>query len=266
MRGAMLVALLALPFPASAGAQSATPRTTDARAGITVTGIGFAGTKAFAADHAIRDARERAAMVAVAIGVDIGGLESVEMPELTQFTHSPRSCRRAADQPPTLCRKAAAATVTFSILGGASGDVETIRAVTADDTASAPVEPRERTSDRWIKRALLTAREEATKWAAVAAWQNARTAAAAADLRLGPIISVTETAPSHAPFPPFFDLGFRDPLLGFYGPGAYCAITKRPVVRRDPETGQHRVVRLKRRRCVFPSTYETRLEVRYAVN
>jgi hypothetical protein len=265
MRGGMLLALLALPFLATASAQSATPETTDAPAGITVTGIGIGDTKALAADHAIRDARERAAMVAVAIGVDVGALESVEMPELTQFNRSPRSCRRAADRSPILCRKAAAANVTFGILGGAGGDVETVRSVTAYSTASAPVEPRERTSNRWIKRALVTAREEATRSAAVAAWQNARIAAAAADLKLGPIVSVAEGGPSDAPFP-YFDLGFRDPLLGFYAPGAYCGITKRLIVRRDQETGQPRVVRVKRRRCVFPSTYETRLEVRYAVN
>jgi hypothetical protein len=266
MRGALLIALLALSLPATAGAQPATPETADAPAGITVTGIGFAGTKAFAADHAIRDATDRAAMVAVALGVDIGTIESVEMPELTQFTRFSQNCKRGDDRQAKRCRrKAAAAIVTFSIRGGAIGDVEAMRTVTADSSASAPVEPRDRLSDRWIKRAIVTAREDATKSAAEAAGQNARTAAAAADLKLGAIVSVAEAPPSDALLP-FLDLGFRDPLLGFFGPGTYCGTANRPILRRNPKTGKGEIVRVKRRRCVIPSTYDTRVEVRYAVS
>lgn len=266
MRGALLIALLALPFPVAAGAQSATPGTADAPAGITVTGIGFAGTEASAADQAIRDATDRAATVAATFGVEIGTIERIEMPELTQFTRFSENCKRADNRRATVCRrKAAAAIVTFGIRGGATGDVEAMRTVAAEATASVSVERRDRPSDKWIKRAIATAREEALKSATAAARQNARTAAAAADLKLGPIVSVAETAPSPSLLP-FLELGFRDPLLGFFGPGTYCGIVRRATLRRDPETGKRRIVRVKRRRCVIPSAYETQMEVRYAVS
>jgi len=266
MRGALLIALLALSLPATAGAQSAPSETADAPAGITVTGIGFAGTEAFAADQAIRDARDRAAMVAAALGVEVGPIASVEMPELTQFTRFSQNCERATGRHAKLCRrKAAAAIVTFSIRGGVTGDVEAMRTVTADNTASAPVERRDRPSNKWVQRAIVTAREEALGSATVAARQNARTAAAAADLKLGAIVSVAESAPSDALLS-ILDPGFRDPLLGFFAPGTYCGTVTRPTLRRDPETGKRRIVRVKRRRCVIPSTYETRVEVRYAVS
>lgn len=266
MRGALSVALLALSLPAAAVAQSAIPGTADAPAGITVTGIGFAATEASAADQAIRDAADRAATIAVAFGVEIGTIERVEMPELTQFTRFSESCERAADRRAGLCRRrAAAAIVTFGIRGGATGDIEAMRTVTADDTASVSVAQHARPSDKWIKRAIARAREEAMKSATVAARQNARTAAAAAGLKPGPIVSVAETAPSPSLLP-FLDLGFRDPLLGFFGPGTYCGTVRRATLRRDPETGKRRIVRVKRRRCVIPSTYETQMEVRYAVS
>lgn len=266
MRGAFLIALLALPVPAAAGAQPASSETADAPAGITVTGIGFAGTEASAADQAIGDARDRAAMVAATLGVEVGAIASVEMPELTQFTRFSRNCERATGRQAKRCRrKAAAAIVTFGIRGGATGDLEALRTVTADSTASVSVERRDRPSDKWVKRAIATAREEALNSAAVAARQNARTAATAADLKLGTVVSVAEAAPSDALLP-FLDLGFRDPLLGFFGPGTYCGTSNRPTFRRNPETGKGEIVRVKRRRCVIPSAYETRVEVRYAVS
>jgi hypothetical protein len=266
MRGALLIALMALPFPMTAGAQSAAPEIADAPLGITVTGIGFAGTEASAAAQAIRDATDRAATVAATFGVEIGTIESVEMPELTQFTRFSDNCKRAADRRASLCRRKAAATiVTFGIRGGATGDIEAMRTVTADNTASVSVEQRDRPSDKWVKRAIATAREEAMKSATAGARQNAWTAAAAADLKLGSVVSVAETAPSPSLLP-FLDLGFRDPLLGFFGPGTYCGIVRRATLRRDPETGKRRIVRVKRRRCVVPSTYETQMEVRYAVS
>ena len=266
MRGALLIALLALSLPATAGAQSAPSETADAPAGITVTGIGFAGTKAFAADHAIRDATDRATTVAATFGVGVGAIKSVEMPELTQFTRFSQSCESANGRQAKLCRrKAAAAIVTFSIIGGATGDVEAMRTVTAENTASAPVERRDRPSDKWVKRAIATARAEALESAVAGARQNARTAATAADLKLGPIVSVLATTPTVSLLP-FLELGFRDSLLGFFGPGTYCGTATRPTLRRDPETGKRKVVRVKRRRCIIPSDYETQVEVRYAVS
>jgi hypothetical protein len=266
MRGALSIALLALSLPAAAGAQPVTRETADAPAGITVTGIGFAGTKASAADQAIRDATDRATTVAVTLGVEIGTIERVEMPELTQFTRFSENCGRSPDRRAKLCRrKTAAAIVTFGIRGGATGDVAAMRTVTAESTASVSIEQRDRPSDKWIKRAIATAREEAMKSATAGARQNARTAATAADLKLGPVVSVAEASPSPSLLP-FLELGFRDPLLGFFGPGTYCGIAKRAVLRRDPETGKRRIVRVKRRRCVIPSAYETQMEVRYAVS
>lgn len=265
VRASMLMGLVALLLPTVAGAQTAPEGDSDELPdGITVTGIGFAPTMAFAADHALRDARNRAAAIATALRVELGGPEAVYMPELTRFAGSSQRCGDRGGRPAG-CRKAATAIVTFGVVGGATS-ADVLREVGSTGTASVPVEPRDRTSDRWIKRAIVTARSAATEEAAATARLNAKVAAKAAGLRLGPLVSVTETSPpSYLPLPFTYVPAFQDPLLGRFGPGIFCRVTRQPVVRFDPETGRPELVRqVRRRRCAVPRTYETYLEIRYS--
>jgi hypothetical protein len=259
--GAMLAALSALLFAPTAGAQFAAQSSADeAPAGITVTGIGLAPTKADAADRAVGDARQRAAGIAAGLALDLGGVEGIHMPELVQFARSSRRC------PPSGCRKAVVARMTFSIIGGASAaDVD--RAVSASGFASVPVEPGDPASDRSIRRAILTARHASAQEAVDSALRNAKTAAGAAGLQLGPVVSVVESGPAY-PFPdlPFYPASFEDPLLGSWGPGVFCGTARRFVIQRDPETGKPTFRRVLRRRCFVPRTYDTHLEIAYSAS
>lgn len=255
-----LAAALSLHTPATAEAKfSGEGGASEAPPGITVTGIGFAPANADAVSRAVRDARQRAAAIAGALRLELGKPEAVELPELTQFGN-PIACRGRGERAPG-CRPpsqtAAAATVTFAIVGGASGEAAT-RTVAAYGAASAPVEPRNRSRSRSIKSAILAARREVTPEAAAAGWRNARIAAAAADLHLGAIVSVAEAIPF------YYGTSFYDAALGSFGPGQFCGIVRRPVVRRDPETGAPRVVRrVPHRRCFAPSTYGIQFAVGY---
>lgn len=242
----------AAKFPAESGGADTPP-------GVTVTGLGFARADSEAARHAVADARRRAETVAGALDVEIAGVEEVELPELTQFG-LPLSCRGHRQRLPG-CRPhrftAAAATVTFAIGGGSSGE-GTVRSVYANGTATAPVEPRNRSRSRSIKRAALAVRRALAPEAATLARRNARTAADAARLSLGAIVSVVEAAPY------YYGPVFYDSALGSFGPGRFCGIVNRPVVRRNPDTGVPRVVRrVPRRRCFVPSPYSVHLEIRY---
>jgi hypothetical protein len=259
--GVALAVLLSLVVPAEAGAKGGVESDTDASAGITVSGIGFAKANAGAVERAVHDARLRAAVIARELHLDLGGAEAVELPELTQFgaPGAPRRCpehKRSAG-----CRNgptAVAATVTFAIVGGA-GEEGTARTVTASGAAFAPIEPSDDSRSSSIKRAVLGARRAVTPEAATTAWRNARMAGAAAGLRLGTIISVQE-----APALSYYGSSFYDPALGSFAPGRFCGIYKRAIVRRDPQTGQSRVVRrVPHRRCTVPSSYSVHLEVRY---
>lgn len=254
-----LAAALSLHAPAVEAKLSGEGGTSEARPGVTVTGIGFAPANVDAVSRAVHDARQRAAAIASALRLALGGVEAVELPELTQFG-TPVACRGRGRRAPG-CRPpaqaAAAATVTFAIVGGASGE-ESARTVTAYGTADASVEPRNGSRSRSIKRAILTARREVTPEAATAGRRNARIAAEAAGLRLGAIVSVAEAVPF------YYGTSFYDVALGSFGPGQFCGIVRRPVVRRDPETGVARVVRrVPQRRCFAPTSYSLQFEVRY---
>lgn len=258
--GVALIAAMSLQGPATAEAKSSGEgMPSEDPAGISVTGIGFAPARTDAVDQAVRDARQRAAAIAVALELELGGVEAVELPQLTQFG-SPVACRGRAQRAPG-CRPprqtAAAASLTFAIAGGAS-DEESARTVSAYGTASAPIAPRNRSRSRSIKRAILAARREVTSEAALSGRRSARVAASAAGLRLGAIVSVAEAVPF------YYGSSFYDEALGSFGPGQFCGIVRRPVVRRDPETGAARVVRrVPHRRCFVPSSYDLQLEVRY---
>lgn len=256
----MAAALLILLVPG--GAEAKFPLegdTSEAPPGITVRGIGFAQSDASAARRAVRDAQNRAAQIAAVLGLQVGRVESVDLPELTQFGSFNRRCesreRRSDD-----CRGPAvvAASVTFEIVGGVAAEGE-LPVVGASAGVSAAVRPRNHRRSRSIKRAVLEVRREITPQAAAVALRKARTAADAAGLQLGPIISVAE-----APPPYYYGSSFYDAALGSFGPGRFCGIFRRPVVRRDPETGLPRVVRrVPHRRCVVNSRYEVHLEVRF---
>lgn len=227
------------------------------RPGLTVTGIGFAPTASEAAARAVGDARRRAGSIARLLRLGLGGTEAVELPELTQFGMA-RACpgrgRRSAG-----CRRAptaAAATVTYAIVGGASG--EAAPSIRSHGTASAGIRSDDRDRNRSIKRAVLATRRQLAPEAAISAWRSARVAAAAAEVQLGPIVSVEETVPR------YYGSSFYDAALGSFGPGRFCGIVRVPVVRRDPETGVPKVVRrIPRRRCFVPSPYTVNFAIEY---
>lgn len=255
------VAAVLLILLSPAGAEAKLPvegDTSEAPPGITIRGIGYADSDADAARRAVRDAQGRAGQIAAELGLEVGRVEGVELPELTQFGSFNRRCesaeRRSGD-----CRGpvVAAASVTFEIVGGAT--TEGTRVVGASAGVSAAVRPRNHRRSRSIKGAMLEARREITPRAATVALRKARSAAGAAGLQLGTIVSVAE-----APAPYYYGSSFYDSALGSFGPGRFCGIIRRPVVRRDPETGVPRVVRrVPRRRCIFTSRYEVHLEVRF---
>jgi hypothetical protein len=257
-----MLALAALLFPA-AGAQAHPGRGADeAPAGITITGIGVAPTKAAAADRAVGDARQRAASIAAGLRVELGVVEGVYMPELTQFHPSALGCGGPRRKPAS-CRRAAAAIVTFGVVGGATA-AEAGREIGSSGTAEVPVEPRDETSDRSIKQAIVKARGAALREAVATALRNAKVAAGAAGLKLGPLVSVAET-PTGPYFPELFEVpSIRDPALGALAPGLFCGLVRRAVARRDRKTGRLKIVRVTRRRCIVPRTYETRLEIAYS--
>jgi hypothetical protein len=257
---AALIAAMSLQGPAATVAKSSgLGMPSEDPAGISVTGIGFAPARTDAVARAVRDARQRAAAMAAALDLELGAVEAVELPRLTRFG-SPVACRGRAERAPG-CRPprqtAAAASLTFAIAGGAAGE-GSARTVSAYGVASAAVEPRSRSRSRSIKRAILAARREVTSEAALSGRSSAAAAAAAAGLRLGTIVSVAEAVPF------YYGSAFYDEALGSFGPGQFCGIVRRPVVRRDPDAGAARVVRrIPHRRCFVPSSYDLQLEVRY---
>jgi hypothetical protein len=253
----IVVVLLLLPgaagakFPLESESGAAEP-------GVTVTGLGFAPAAPDAVARAIGDARRRALAIARELDVELGAVEAVELPELNQFgtPFCPRQRgTRPGCRPPRL--RAAAARVTFGILGGASGE-EAARTVTAGGGAELPVRPTDSQRSTAIKRAVFAARRDVVPKAARVARRSAVVAAQSAGLTLGAIVSVEEATPY------YYGPSFYDPALGSFGPGRFCGLARVPVIRRDPETGISRVVRrVVRRRCFAPRSYSLHLEVRY---
>ena len=252
---AALGATLAPAIVAADGLPAATAA--EAEPGISVTGVGFARSRSAAARRAsnhvavaraVRDARARAGAIARALGVRVGEVEYIDLPQLGQFLQ-----RR------TTGIAAAAATVRFAIVGGAAG-AGAAHELSANGSAFATVRPADRDRSQPIKLALLAARRQVTPKAAEEARRNARAAARAAGLGLGPIVSISE-APT-----PYYGYGstYYDAVLGQFGPGRFCGYYRRPVFRPDPTTGRLRIVRrVPTRRCVYPVSYSVALEVGY---
>lgn len=227
--------------------------------GVTVTGVGFGPSNENAVKQAVADARRRGDSVASALHLELGAVTNVELPELTQFGSpfcpGPRERRLRCERRP---QKATAAKVTFAVQGGASGE-GAMHAIEAHGSASASIEPRNRTRSRSIKAAVLSARRKLAPEAVTSALRSARSASAAAGLQLGPIISVAE-----ATTPAYYGSVFYEAALGSFGPGRFCGISWHPITRRDPDTGDRRVVRrVLRRRCFFPSLYSVGFSVVY---
>lgn len=249
----------------------------DAPAGVTISGTGFArvdapnrlsedsieraveAAKPRAASRAVRDARARAAAIADTLGVELGPLSRLELEDTPgQFGQGRRYCRRPRPNRQRRCQApsftATAATVTFSIVDGAQASSGP--EVSAPGAASVPTEPENPRGNRSIRLALGAARIAATPKAAVAARQSAETAARAAGLTLGAIVSISEP---QQPYPYFYD-----PTLGSFGAGQFCGVVRRVRARRDPETGRRRIIRRTiGRRCRFPRTLTLRLEATY---
>ena len=277
MRVALLTALLLALLPAPALAQGPfffgpfAPPQEDYGPGISVDGAGLARVTAparlteesvseavdavrpRAVARAVADARRRAEAIAGALGLSLGSAEAVELgsgfPEREPCRHSRRTgevrCRVPAFT-------TASATVTFEIVGGAQSS-EGAREISATALGSALTEPKRETSPS-IRHALFVARFAATPEAARNARSNAELAAQGSGLTLGPLFSIVEEQ----------NLYGYQPILGAFAPGTYCRSFRRSIVRRDPETGRHRVVGRRRvRRCFAPRSFQVSLEATY---
>ena len=271
-----IAALGLLALPGTALGDGYFPVQEDYGPGITINGAGLArviapnrpsdrsiqrvidAAEPVAANRAVRDARGRAEAIANAAGVKLGEVAKVELQDAFERFGPPRGhCRRARRTKRLRCTAprftASAATVTFSIVGGAEGseDARTVQAYGTDSVAVTPENPR---SSGSIRRALFAARLAVVPGATAAARHNVETAAGAAGLTLGPIVSISEQLEPY----------YGEIALGSFGPGLFCGVVRRPVFRRDPKTGRRRVVRrVRTRRCFFPGTLSLRLEATY---
>ena len=226
MRRATIAICLAFALPSAAHAQYAPFPAEEAPPGVTIAGAGLAraGHDGVAAGRAMRDARRRAAAIARAAGVRLGEVTKVEFQDsFSQFGPRPGPFTSFI------------ATVTWAIVGGGQAG-----AVSAYGDARVPVRPRRPQSNRSIRRTLLSARAAVTPLAAADAVRNARRAARAVGLGLGPIVSISQPA----------DGGYvYDTALGGFGAGRFCKKTRRGGVAK--------------RRCYRPRSYNLRLEASF---
>jgi hypothetical protein len=271
----VLAGFLALPVPAPAWSFSGPffPEEEEYPPGVTIAGSGLARVAApdrlgersidaaveaarpRAVSRAVKDARRSAKSIAGALGVTLGDVEAIELGDA--FAERSRHCRRARRGRPARCRvpdfTGATATVTFAIEGGAEpadGDGE----VTGAAATSVAVEPEDPERSSAIRFALRGARAAALPRAARNAKRNVATAARAAGLSLGPIVSIVEEQNPYG----------YGPILGAFAPGTFCGLVRSARVRVDPETGLRRVIRgERRRRCFFPRTLEVSLEATF---
>jgi hypothetical protein len=254
-RLALAAVVIAALFPSQASAQFFGPipfqaPNEDYGPGITVSGAGFSplGMRDRATARAVGDARRRAESIAAALGVSLGELRTAEVS--APFDPRPR-CRRP-DSRRCSPLDAVLAETTFSIVGGPTSD-EDARELTGIGIGQAPVEAT-RSNSPSIRRALRAARLAATPRAAELAAANARAAATATGVPVGPLFSVVEANSFYG----------YDPVLGTFGAGRFCGIVRRSIFRRDPDTGRlQRVRRIARRRCFKPRDATVRLEVTY---
>jgi hypothetical protein len=206
-----------------------------------------------AISRAVADARQRSVGIAAAVGISLGPAHAVE---LNPGFREREPCRRSRRTGEVRCSvpafTSASATVTFEIAGGASSD-EGARELSASGSHSVLVGAKRRTSPA-IRHALFVARDEATPEAAKEARANVELAAQGAGLTLGQPFSLVE---QQSPY------GY-DTLLGAFAPGIFCGTVTRGIIRRDPETGERRLVGRRRvRRCYSPRSFPVTLEATY---
>jgi Protein of unknown function (DUF541) len=254
-RFALAAVVVAALFPGPASAQFGGPfpfqvPSEDYGPGITVSGAGFAklGERDRATARAMGDARRRAEAIAGALGVSLGELRVAEVS--TPFEPRPQCRRPGSSRCSTL--DAVSVEATFAIVGGPATD-EDARELTGIGIGQAPVEAARRTSPS-IRRALRAGRLAATPAAAEAVGANARAAAKAAGVPVGPLFSVVEASNFYG----------YDPVLGTFAAGRFCGVVTRSIFRPDPDTGRiRRVRRIRKRRCFSPRSATVRLEVTY---
>jgi hypothetical protein len=79
-------------------------------------------------------------------------------------------------------------------------------------------------------------------------------AAQGSGLALGQPFSIVEQASPYG----------YDTLLGAFAPGIFCGTVTRGIIRRDPETGERRLVGRRRvRRCFAPRSFQVTVEATY---
>ena len=252
---ASVLLLMVLVDGAHASAFSSESASSEAPSGISIRGVGVARSEADAIPRAVSDAKERARLIASTLGVQLGRIEGIDQEETGALGLNRRCSSPAIQGEP--CREPAAAEVlvTFQIDGimALAGVSRSARAI---GLGSASVEPANRTRNKSIKVAVLSARRAATREAAVLIRRNATAAAHAAGLRPGSVISVSEVQQ-----PSLFGLPvFRDTAGGTLGPGQFCGVTNRIV--RATVGGKPKLIRRPRHRCLAPSRYDVNLEIR----
>jgi hypothetical protein len=168
-------------------------------------------------------------VIARAAGLRLGGATRVELQDTFQ---------QFGPLPGPFTSKVA--TVTHAIVGGGRAADDAPEVSGAGD-AQLRVRHRRPRTNRSIRRRLLSARAAVTPRAAADAVRNARLAAQAAGLELGPIVSISQPSEGY----------FYDAALGGFAPGVFCRAFKR----RDGTF---------RRRCVLPRYYILRLEATFA--
>lgn len=158
-----------------------------------------------------------------------------------------------------VCLSTVAVTVLVPGVAGAQQPASPAT-ITAIGTATIKPEPVNRRSNESIRRAVRDAQADVVPRALADARTRAQRLAAAANLTLGPLQSVSDVPPS--PFGPFGPFGEG----GTFGPGRFCGTVPRFRTRRLAN-GRIRRVRVGTRRlCRTPSQVVGTVSLTYAVS
>ncbi len=131
--------------------------------------------------------------------------------------------------------------------------------ITATGTKLIKVAPENRKSNSSIQAAVEAAEKAGVKGAFAAAHANARAYAAAAGLKLGAVVSVSDAQSNGAAFGPYGPYGFYGP----FGPNQYCGVRREPVIK--VVNKKRKVVRVKKVHvCIVPPYEASTLTVTYA--
>jgi hypothetical protein len=286
-RAVAVTAALALLAPAAAGAKgpvAAPAEGPDAR-GITVNASALArvvpprrpsdGTirraldaaRPAAVSRALNEARRHAARLAQAAGLTLGEVVAIRQEDAAVgffgFVEQRDFCRRRGRSRRLRCQVpeffVASVTVTFATPETNAAPVPD-RTVSAAGSGEAAVDPGLRRSSRSIRAAILRATLAAEAPEFAAARQQGEALARVVGAGLGPVLSIAEQ-PNGPYGEPLYAIG----VFGPFGVGRFCGTIRRPVFRRDPQTGRRRVVRrVRRHRCFFPREITASVRVTFA--